>query len=84
MKIKAYEKIIWMIELGAIYLLGPKIFLLVHPEITLCVYLRSHFFGALNEGLLLNKSFTRNKIKICGHAAKYLCNFIRKFESDVM
>ena len=32
MKLKAYEKIIWMIELGAIYLLGPKVSLLVHPE----------------------------------------------------
>ena len=32
MKRKAYEKIIWMIELGAIYLLGPKFSLSVHPE----------------------------------------------------
>ena len=32
MKLKAYEKIIWMIELGGIYLLGPKGSLLVHPE----------------------------------------------------
>ena len=30
MKVKAYEKLIWMIELGAIYLLGPKGSLLVH------------------------------------------------------
>ena len=32
MKIKAYEEIIWMIELGAIYFLGPKGSLLVHHE----------------------------------------------------
>ena len=32
MKLKAHEKIIWMIELGSIYLLGPKGSLLVHPE----------------------------------------------------
>ena len=32
MKIKAYEKITWMIELGAMHLLGPKGSLLVHPE----------------------------------------------------
>ena len=32
MKLKAYEKIIWIIELGAIYLLRPKGSLLVHPE----------------------------------------------------
>ena len=32
MKLKAYEKIIWMIELGAIYLLELKSSLLVHPE----------------------------------------------------
>ena len=32
MKLKAYEKIILMIEFGAIYLLGPKSSLLVHPE----------------------------------------------------
>ena len=32
MKLKAYEKIIWMIKLGAIYLLGPKGSLLVNPE----------------------------------------------------
>ena len=48
MKLKAYEKIIWMIELGAIYLLELKSSLLVHPE------------SAINEGLLSNRSFTRN------------------------
>ena len=32
MKIKAYEKIIWMIKLGTIYLLGLKGSLLLHPE----------------------------------------------------
>ena len=32
MKLKAYEKIIWMIEPGTIYLLGPKGSLLMHPE----------------------------------------------------
>ena len=32
MKLKAYEKIMWMIELGAIHLLGSKGSLLVHPE----------------------------------------------------
>ena len=32
MKIKTYEKIIWMIELGAIYLLGPKGSFSVHSE----------------------------------------------------
>ena len=31
-KIKAYEKIIGIIELGSIYLLEPKGSLLVHPE----------------------------------------------------
>ena len=31
-KLKAYEKIKWMIALGAIYLLRPKISLLVLPE----------------------------------------------------
>ena len=31
MKINAYEKVIWMIGLGAIYLLGPKTSLSVHP-----------------------------------------------------
>ena len=35
MKLKAYEKIIWMIELGPIYFLGPKGSLSVHPEIAL-------------------------------------------------
>ena len=32
MKLKAYEKIIWMIELGAIYVLGRKVSILLHPE----------------------------------------------------
>ena len=31
-KLKAYEKSIWTIGLGAIYLLGPKGSVLVHPE----------------------------------------------------
>ena len=32
MKLKAYEKIMWMIEIGAIYLLRLNGSLLVHPE----------------------------------------------------
>ena len=43
MKVKAYEKIAWMIEVGAIYLLGLKGSLLVYPESALSVYYRSHF-----------------------------------------
>ena len=35
MKLKVYEKIIWMIEVGGIYLLGPNGYLLMHPEIAL-------------------------------------------------
>ena len=35
LKLKAYEKIIWMIGLGAIYFLGPKRSLLKHPECAL-------------------------------------------------
>ena len=31
--------------------------------------------GAINEGLLSKKLFTGNQIKICDHAAKYLCIF---------
>ena len=34
---KGYEKIIWMIEVGAIYLLGLKGSVLVHPEVSLLV-----------------------------------------------
>ena len=43
MKLKAYEKIIWMIKLGAIYLLGLKGSLLVHPESAPWVDLGLHF-----------------------------------------
>ena len=32
MKLKAYEKIIWIMELGAIYFLGLKGSRLVHPK----------------------------------------------------
>ena len=32
MKLKAYEKTIWRIELSAIYPLGPKGSLSMHPE----------------------------------------------------
>ena len=35
MKLKAFEKITWMIELGAIYLLGPKGSLSVQSESSL-------------------------------------------------
>ena len=35
MKLKAYEKIIWMIELSAIYLLEPRDSLSVHSESSL-------------------------------------------------
>ena len=45
-----------------------------HSECTLgCT-----FCGAINEGLLSNKLFTRNQTKTCGHAAKYLCIFYAK------
>ena len=43
MKLKVYEKFIWMIELGATYLLGSKGSFSVHPESTLSVYLKLHF-----------------------------------------
>ena len=56
MKPKDYEKFILMIELGAIYLLLFCCTLRVHSEYTLgytsC--------GAINEGMLSNKSFSRN------------------------
>ena len=32
MKLKAYEKIVWMTEFSAMYLLGSKGYLLGHPE----------------------------------------------------
>ena len=43
MKLKRYEKIIWLIELGVRYLLGPNSSLLVHTEIALRTYLRLYF-----------------------------------------
>ena len=43
MKLKVYEKIIWMIELGAMYLLGPKGSFLAHSESAILVYLRLPF-----------------------------------------
>ena len=43
MKVKAYEKSIWMIELSAIYILKIKGSFLVHPESALWVYLSLHF-----------------------------------------
>ena len=42
MKLKIYEKSIWMIELAAIYLVGSKGSLLAHPESALRVHLRLH------------------------------------------
>ena len=46
----------------------------VHSECTLgCT-----FCGAIYEGLLSKKLFTRNQIKICDHLAKYLCIFCSK------
>ena len=73
-KLNSYEKIIWMIELGAI---RPKGSLSVHPDSSLWLYLGLHSCGAINQGLS-NKLFTRNQIKMYGHAAKYLCIFCSK------
>ena len=42
MKLKTYEKFIWMIEPGAIYPLRVKGCFLVHPESAHWVYHRSH------------------------------------------
>ena len=42
MKLKTYEKFIWMIEPGAIYPLGVKGYFLVHPESAHWVYHRLH------------------------------------------
>ena len=43
MKLKAYKNLMWMIELEAIYLLGPIGSLLLHPESAPWVYNRLHF-----------------------------------------
>ena len=51
-KLKAYEKIIWMIELGAIYLLGPKDSLLRHPKKTA---LKIQFWVGLLHNIMIHK-----------------------------
>ena len=56
MNLKVYEKIIWMFELGATHLLKLKGTPLVHTDSTL----RCTSGGAINEGLLSNKSFKTN------------------------
>ena len=43
MKLKTYEKYMWMVELGAIYHLALKGSFLMHPESALWVYHRLHF-----------------------------------------
>ena len=61
MMLKAYEKIIWMIELGAMHLLGPKEgSLLVHPESASECTLGCTSCGVIYEGLLSKKSYSRN------------------------
>ena len=81
MNLKVYEKIIWMFELGATHLLKLKGTPLVHPDSTL----RSTSGGAINEGLLSNKSF---KTKLNTNPLKLklntFVNFIRKFEFRVI
>ena len=49
-----------MIEPGAIYLLGVKDNFLVHPRVHTECTIDQTSCGAINEGLLSNKSFTRN------------------------
>ena len=75
-----------MIELDAIFLLGPKREILHQEKYCIKCTLRVHSeftlgctsCGAINEDLLLNKSFPRNQIRIYGHAAKYLCKCYAK------
>ena len=68
MKLKAYEKIMWMIEL---------VQYITSDQRVLCT-LGCTFYDAIDERLLPNKFFTRNQIKIFGHVAKYLCKCYTK------
>ena len=65
-----------MIELGAIFFLGPKGSLLVHLSVQSECTLGCTSCGVINDRLFSNKSFKRNYIKI--NAAKYLCKFYAK------
>ena len=74
MKLKAYEKIIWMIEPGA----GPKGFLLVSPErCTLTVTQVALLVVGLMKDCFQTNPTQGTKLK-CGHTAKYLCKFYKK------
>ena len=60
-KLKAYEKIMWMIKLGAIYLIEQKSSLLVHPECTL---------GYTSYGAINGDCFQANPLQ--GTKLKYM------------
>ena len=59
MKLKAYQKNIWIIELSSIYLLGLKGAFLLHTDSASECTLGCISCGAINEGLFTKKYFTR-------------------------
>ena len=83
MKLKDELWIIWMIELGAICLLGPKGSILVHPDSALWVYLGLHFCGAINDCFQIN-TLQGTKLKYVPAQLNTFVNFILKFASDVI
>ena len=60
MKLKTSEKFVGMIASGAIYPLVVKGYFLVHPIVHTKCTIGCTSCGAINEGLLSSKSFTRN------------------------
>ena len=60
MKLKSYEKTIWEISLGAIFLLGPKGSPLVYRSVQSESTLGCSSCDVINDTLISNKSITRN------------------------
>ena len=81
---KDYEKIIWVIDLGAIHLLGVKGSILVPPwQCTLSVPWVALLVVRLMKDCFQANPFQGTKIKYVAMQLNTFINFIRKFESHV-
>ena len=85
MKLKTYEKFIWMIEPGAIYPLGIKGYFLVPPESVNWEYHRSQIIRkSLMKDCFQTNPLQGTKLKHVAMQLNTFLNFLRKVEPDVI
>ena len=84
MKLKTYEKFVWIIEPGAMYHLEVKGYFLVHPESAHWVYHKLHLVVQLMKDCFQTNPVQGTKLKHMAMQLNTSLNFLQKVEPDVI